>query len=172
MKHIRPSGPVAGNVRLPGSKSITNRALVVAALASGPSRLRGALRADDTEAMVDSLGRLGVAARWDGEDLLVEGTDGALGSGEAVLDVRGSGTTARFLTAAATVRSGSVTIDGNRRMRQRPIGDLTRALAELGAAVEVLGRDDAPPVRVVGPSLAGGPAVLDATRSANSCLPC
>jgi 3-phosphoshikimate 1-carboxyvinyltransferase len=171
MKQIRPSGPVDGTIRLPGSKSITNRALVVAALASGSSRLQGALLADDTGAMVDSLQRLGINVAWDGSDLLITGSAGALGGdgtpggGDAMLDARGSGTTARFLTAAATLRAGTITIDGNRRMRQRPIGDLTRALGELGGAVEVLGGGDAPPVRITGPSLAGGPAVLDATRS-------
>lgn len=165
MKRITPSGPVSGTVRLPGSKSITNRALVVAALASGTSRLRGALRADDTAVMIDSLNRLGVSVWWDGEDLVVEGSGGSLGSGDVEIDVGGSGTTARFLTAAATRHDGVVTVDGNRRMRQRPIGDLVRTLCQLGAAVEVLGDDDRPPVRVHGPSLAGGPAFLEASRS-------
>lgn len=165
MKSINPSGPVSGTVRLPGSKSITNRALVVAALASGTTRLTGALLADDTEAMVDSLNRLGVPVSWDGTELVVEGSGGSPGSGEAALDVRGSGTTARFLTAAVTIRDGTVAIDGNRRMRQRPIGDLVRTLGELGAAVETLGERDRPPLRVTGRSLAGGAAVLDASRS-------
>ncbi|NNF87653.1 MAG: 3-phosphoshikimate 1-carboxyvinyltransferase [Acidimicrobiia bacterium] len=165
MKRISPSGPVAGTVRLPGSKSITNRALLVAALASGESRLVGALRSDDTEAMIDSLSRLGVAVTWDGYDLIVAGSDGSLGGGDTEIDVRGSGTTARFLTAACTVRDGTVVVDGNRRMRQRPIGDLVRALGELGAAVEVLGEEDRPPVRVHGPALTGGAAILDASRS-------
>ncbi len=165
MKAIPPSGPVDGIVRLPGSKSITNRALVIAALAAGTSRLQGALSADDTDAMIDSLTRLGVPVARDGDDLIVTGSGGSLGSGDTEIDVGGSGTTARFLTAAATVRDGTVVVDGNRRMRQRPIGDLVRALGELGAAVEVLGDDDRPPVRVHGPSLAGGAAILDATRS-------
>jgi 3-phosphoshikimate 1-carboxyvinyltransferase len=165
MKPISPSGPVAGTVRLPGSKSITNRALVVAAFASGTSRLEGALRADDTDAMIDSLSRLGVSVRWEGDDLVVVGSGGSLGSGDAEIDVRGSGTTARFLTAAATVRAGTVVVDGNRRMRQRPIGGLVKALGELGAAVEVLGDQDRPPVRVHGPALAGGAAILDASTS-------
>lgn len=165
MKRIPPSGPVAGTVRLPGSKSITNRALVVAALASGTSRLEGALRADDTDAMVDSLSRLGVSVRWEGDDLVIAGSGGSLGSGDTEIDVRGSGTTARFLTAASTVRAGTVVVDGNRRMRQRPIGDLVKALGELGAAVEVLGEEDRPPVRVHGPALAGGAAILDASTS-------
>jgi 3-phosphoshikimate 1-carboxyvinyltransferase len=165
MKRITPSGPVEGTVRLPGSKSITNRALVVAALGSGTSRLLGALRSDDTDAMVDSLIRLGVSVAWEGDDLVVVGSAGTLGGGAAEIDVRGSGTTARFLTAATTIRAGTVTIDGNRRMRQRPIGDLVRTLGELGAAVEVLGSEDRPPLRVHGPALAGGAAVLDASQS-------
>ena len=165
MKRIHPSGPISGTVRLPGSKSITNRALVIAALASGTSRLIGALRADDTDAMIDSLNRLGVVVRWDGDDLLVDGSDGTLGAGDVEIDVRGSGTTARFLTAAATLRAGQTVIDGNRRMRQRPIGDLVKALSQLGAAVEVLGADDHPPLTVHGPALEGGAAILDASRS-------
>ncbi|NNC92819.1 MAG: 3-phosphoshikimate 1-carboxyvinyltransferase [Acidimicrobiia bacterium] len=165
MKRITPSGPVEGIVRLPGSKSITNRALVVAALASGTTRLHGALRSDDTDAMVDSLTRLGVSVTWEGDDLVVVGSAGTLGRGDAEIDVRGSGTTARFLTAAAAVHAGTVTIDGNRRMRQRPIGDLVRTLGELGAAVEVLGSEDRPPLRVHGPALAGGAAMLDASQS-------
>ncbi len=165
MKRIHPSGPIAGTVRLPGSKSITNRALVIAALASGTSRLHGALRADDTKAMIDSLNRLGVAVYWDEGDLVVEGSDGRLGTGDVGIDVGGSGTTARFLTAAVTVRSGQVVIDGNRRMQQRPIGDLVRVLGQLGAAIEVLGEADRPPVKVHGPALSGGVAMLDASRS-------
>jgi len=165
MKSIDPSGPVAGAVRLPGSKSITNRALVVAALASGTSRLAGPLLADDTEAMVDSLVRFGVDVHWDGADLVVVGSDGSPGSGDVEIDVRGSGTTARFLTAAATLRPGTVRLDGNRRLRERPIGDLVRALGELGAAVEILGGQDRPPVRVHGRSLDGGATSLDASRS-------
>ncbi len=165
MKRIIPSGPVAGTVRLPGSKSITNRALVVAALASGTSRLQGALRADDTDAMVESLEGLGIVLSWAGDDLTVEGSGGSFGTGDVEIDVRGSGTTARFLTAAATVHTGTVVVDGNRRMRSRPIGDLVRTLGQLGAAVEVLGDEDRPPVRVHGSSLAGGAALLDASRS-------
>lgn len=165
MKRIQPSGPVAGSVRLPGSKSITNRALVVAALAGGSSRLVGALRADDTDAMVTGLNRLGVPVRWEGELLVVDGSGGSLGDGDVEIDVAGSGTTARFLTAASTLHDGRVVVDGNRRMRQRPIGDLVRALSQLGAAVEVLGEEDRPPVRVHGSGLEGGAVMLDASRS-------
>ncbi|MEE9534506.1 MAG: hypothetical protein V3W06_08795 [Acidimicrobiia bacterium] len=126
-------------MRLPGSKSITNRALVAAALAEGTSRLVGPLRADDTEAMVDALQRLCVSVGWRDDDLEIEGASGRFPAEEAVIDARGSGTTARFLTAAATLASGTITIDGNSRLRRRPVGDLARALNLLGAAVEVAG---------------------------------
>lgn len=165
MKHIIPSGPISASVRLPGSKSITNRALVIAALAQGTSRLRGALDADDTQAMVQSLRTLGVDVQWEGSDLVVIGSEGSLGTGDATIDARGSGTTARFLTAAAALRSGTTIIDGNRRLRQRPMQDLVTALGRLGAAVESLGSGDRLPLRVHGPALAGGATVVDAGRS-------
>lgn len=165
MRRINPSGPVDGTVRLPGSKSITNRALLVAALASGTSRLRGGLLADDTEAMIEGLVRLGIDVRWDSGDLVVQGSGGTLTVGDVTVDARGSGTTARFITAAATLVAGTVNVDGNRRMRQRPIGDLVKTLNELGGAVEVLGEENRLPVRVHGRSLAGGAAILDASQS-------
>ena len=165
MRSITPSGPIASDVRLPGSKSITNRALVAAALAQGKSRLMGPLRADDTEAMVDSLQRLGVSVGWQGDDLEIEGASGQFPAEEAVVDARGSGTTARFLTAAATLSSGTVTISGNRRLRQRPVGELARALNSLGAAVEVNGDNESFPVAVHGPALGGGAAIIEAGRS-------
>ncbi len=165
MRPITPSGPIASDVRLPGSKSITNRALVAAALAEGTSRLVGPLRADDTEAMVDALQRLGVSVGWRDDDLEIEGALGRFPAEEAVIDARGSGTTARFLTAAATLASGTITIDGNSRLRRRPVGDLARALNLLGAAVEVAGHEDSFPVAVHGPALSGGAATLEAGRS-------
>ncbi|MBT8202467.1 MAG: 3-phosphoshikimate 1-carboxyvinyltransferase [Acidimicrobiia bacterium] len=165
MKHITPSGPISASVRLPGSKSITNRALVVAALADGISRLRGALDADDTRAMVESLQGMGVDVRWEQTDLVVVGAGGSPGHGDVTIDARGSGTTARFLAAAAALRAGTTTIDGNRRLRERPMGDLVRALGGLGAAVEALGEDDRLPLRIHGPALEGGATVVDAGRS-------
>jgi len=150
---------------VPGSKSITNRAAVCAALASGASTLVGALDSDDTEAMRIALGALGVAIARENESWRVQGRGGTLAAPAAPLDARASRTTARFLTAAATLADGPVVIDGAPRMRERPIDDLVEALRGLGAAIELLGRGGCPPVRVAGGGLRGGRTQIDASRS-------
>jgi 3-phosphoshikimate 1-carboxyvinyltransferase len=162
---IPPRGPLDATVRVPGSKSITNRAAVCAALAAGESALEGALDSDDSEAMRVALGALGVPVAVDGDVWRVSGRDGRLAAPAAPLDARASGTTARFLTAAATLADGPVVIDGAPRMRERPIDDLADALRALGAKVELLGRGGCPPLRVAGGGLAGGRAAIDARRS-------
>jgi 3-phosphoshikimate 1-carboxyvinyltransferase len=93
--------PPDATVRLPGSKSITNRALVCAALADGPSVLHGALQADDTEAMIGCLRGLGIEIEADGDSVTVHGRGGAIPVTAAKLDVRLSGTTARFIAPLA-----------------------------------------------------------------------
>ena len=122
---IRPRGPLAATLRVPGSKSITNRAALCAALARGESELVGALESDDTEAMREALRALGCTIEVDGTTWHVRGADGRLHvPAKATLDARASGTTARFLTAAAQLADGAVTIDGSQRMRERPIEEL------------------------------------------------
>lgn len=156
--------PVRAVVRPPGSKSITNRALVVAALAGGgASRLEGPLEADDTEVMRAGLRRLGVLIDDADDPWLVLGTGGEMSTPEGVLDVGASGTTARFLTAVAALSPGEVTIDGTERMRERPIGDLASALGEAG--VEVRTRCGFPPLTVGGGGLPGGEIAVDVSRS-------
>lgn len=162
---IEPRGPLDATISVPGSKSITNRAAVCAALASGASTLVGALDSDDTEAMRIALGALGVVVAVDSEAWRVEGLGGTFRAPAAPLDARASGTTARFLTAAATLADGPVVIDGAPRMRERPIDDLVDALRGLGAAIEILGRAGCPPVRVAGGGLRGGRTGIDASRS-------
>jgi 3-phosphoshikimate 1-carboxyvinyltransferase len=162
---IRTRGPLDGRVRVPGSRSIANRALVCAALAPGRSRLAGASESDDTAAMREGLRALGVPLRVAGEIWEVEGCGGRLPARDARVDARASGTTARFLTAAATLAAGPTVIDGTPRMRERPIGELAAALRALGAGVEILGRGGCPPVRVAGGGLPGGRARIDARRS-------
>lgn len=162
---IRPRGPLDAVVRVPGSRSLTNRALVTAALARGESVLDGALGSDDTEAMRDCLAALGVSVREHGARWTVQGRGGALPAPSRTLDARASGTTARFVTALATLAAGPSLVDGAKRMRERPIGDLVRALVALGAKLDVLGEHDCPPVRVHGGGLPGGEAEIDARRS-------
>jgi len=154
------SGPIRGLHRPPGSKSITNRALVCAALASGRSRLRGALESDDTQVMFEALRVLAgksVVERT-GDDIQVVGTQGRFTNANAELWVGNSGTTIRFLTAMLCASHGDFRLDGVPRMRQRPIGDLLHALRQLGANVETEYQNEAPPVLVHAQGLSGGRA--------------
>jgi len=162
---IDPRGPLDAVVQVPGSKSETNRALVCAALARGTSELSGALESDDTVVMREAFRALGAEIDPSGDPWRVQGTGGALTSPEEALYCQNSGTTARFLTAVATLAPGPVTLDGNARMRERPIDDLTRALRQLGARIETAGERGCPPVRCAGGGLAGGEAEIDARRS-------
>ncbi len=157
---IQPSGPVRGSIRPPGSKSITNRALVCAALAEGHSLLAGALESDDTGVMIDGLKALGVAVEHDRpqQAIRVCGCGGRLPAGEAEIWVGNSGTTVRFLTALVSTGHGRFRFDGTARMRQRPIQDLLDALEQLGGdAVSELGTG-CPPVVVRAAGLSGGRA--------------
>ncbi len=130
------TGPLDAEVRLPGSKSITNRALVCAALATGRSVLSGALIADDTEAMMDCLGRLGIGVGHATDALVVDGRGRVLPGGPIELDARLSGTTARFLGPALALGTGPYRLDGRAGLRARPMGELSLALRALGVAVD------------------------------------
>jgi len=162
---VRTRGPLDATVRVPGSRSLTNRALLAAALARGESTLHGALESDDTEAMRDCLDALGVRIDSDGTTFHVTGRAGHLAAPERTLDVRYSGTTARFVTAAATLAAGPSRIDGEPRMRERPIDDLVHALVALGAEITIEGKAGCPPLAVAGGGLPGGSAVIDGSRS-------
>ncbi len=155
---IQPASTVGGKIRPPGSKSITNRALVCAALATGESTLFGALDSDDTGVMIDGLKRLGIKLAVDADKSLitVEGCGGKFPADAADLFVGNSGTTIRFLTAAATLGSGEFRLDGVPRMRERPIVDLLNALRPLGAQIETEQSSDCPPVVVNARGLDGG----------------
>ena len=153
---IAPSGPIDSVVRPPGSKSITNRALICSVLAAGPSVLRGALKSDDTEVMISSLRALGfeVEPDWDQALIRVQGQAGSIPANQAVMDLKNSGTSIRFLTALCAVGQGCFTLDGVQRMRQRPIGDLVSALNQLGGDVRCVG--GCPPVEINARGLVGG----------------
>ena len=150
--------PIQGEVRPPGSKSLTNRALIVAALAEGTSRLTGMLHSQDTAVMIDSLRRLGIPVQADEADCTCEitGCRGNPPASHAELYLENSGTSIRFLTALCALGQGEFLLDGNQRMRERPIGDLVRALNPLGAEVRCLHQNDCPPVEVRANRLAGG----------------
>jgi 3-phosphoshikimate 1-carboxyvinyltransferase len=163
---LLPRGPVDADVRIPGSKSITNRALLVAALAEGTSRLRGALVAEDATVMLRALQRLGVGVRVDPADpghIAIDGVAGRWPVAGADLDLVLSGTSLRFLSAAVALGQGRFTLDGNARMRERPIGDLVDALCDLGVAASSQG--GYPPVVVVAAGLPGGATTVAGDRS-------
>lgn len=157
---ITPCGPVHGAIRPPGSKSITNRALICAALADGDSLLTGALASEDTHVMLESLHRLGVRAVEDqaAATIAVAGCGGEWPQKSADLFVGNSGTTIRFLTAALAVGQGRFRLDGVPRMRERPIQDLLATLQALGADVVSEAGTGCPPVLLLAKGLRGGRA--------------
>ncbi len=152
------SGPVQGRIRPPGSKSLSNRALILAALADGESRLSGILDCEDTQVMFESLLRLGIEIEYDRHACTarVVGCAGRPPAAKAELWLENSGTSIRFLTAVCTLGRGEYVLDGNQRMRERPIGQLVDALRGLGARLECVASNDCPPVRVQADGLPGG----------------
>lgn len=157
---IPTAGPLHASIRPPGSKSITNRALICAALADGESMLSGALDSEDTRVMIEALRKLGVRVEVleDGETLHVTGCGGQPRVNKADLFVANSGTTIRFLTAMLAATRGQYRLDGVERMRERPIGDLLDALNQLGADCRSDRDNGCPPVVVTAHGLRGGVA--------------
>jgi len=160
-----PATPVDAVVRVPGSKSLTNRQLVLAALADGRSRLRRPLRSRDTLLMAAGLRALGVPITDDGDDWVVDGQPGTLHPRAPSVDVGNAGTVARFLPPLAGLAEGTVSFDGDPRVRERPVGPLLTALRTLGIDLDDGGRGSLP-VTVHGHgSVAGGEVTLDASTS-------
>ena len=148
----------------PASKSVTNRALLCAALAEGTSHLRGAAASDDAEAMTTALGQLGARVEPRPGAWTVTGTGGRLAGPDRPLDARLSGTTMRFLAAAATLTPAGATVTGAPPLLRRPVGPLVAALRALGAEVADAG-GGLPPVTAAGGGLEGGRATVDASAS-------
>lgn len=159
--------PVSGTIRPPGSKSLTNRALIVAALAEGTSRLTGVLDSRDTQVMIDSLRRLGIAVNHSPADHTadVTGCSGRLLVNAADLWLENSGTSIRFLTAVCALGHGRFRLDGNTRMRERPIGDLLSSLRDFGISITSELGTDCPPVVLNGTGLPGGTTTVNANVS-------
>lgn len=161
-KQITPvNGPVSGTIRPPGSKSITNRAFIIAALADGVSELSGVLDSKDTQVMLDSLSRIGIKVEHNKQSARcrVHGCGGRVPAESAELWLENSGTSIRFLTSLCALGRGPYRLDGVERMRERPIVDLVNALNDLGATVRCeISDSGCPPVVVGGSLLAGGPA--------------
>ncbi len=154
---VRPlDAPPNAQVRVPGSKSITNRALVAAALADGTSVLRGVLHADDSEAMVGAIRGLGASVEVDGDTATIRGVAGRPAPAPAWrVDAHDAATVARFMLAVAACVPGEHLVDGAAQLRGRPMGPLVDALRTLGARVEEQGPAGRLPVRVTGPIQGG-----------------
>jgi 3-phosphoshikimate 1-carboxyvinyltransferase len=146
---LAPAARAAGTVRLPGSKSISNRVLLLAALSGGETNLSGVLESDDTARMLDALRALGVAWKQTAAgEYAVRGTGGTFPVRTAELFLGNAGTAFRPLTAALALARGSYQLSGVPRMHERPIGDLVDALRALGADIAYLGREGYPPLAI------------------------
>jgi 3-phosphoshikimate 1-carboxyvinyltransferase len=153
---LPPLRGAAGTVRLPGSKSISNRVLLLAALSEGRTVVRDLLASDDTAVMLDALRALGCGVAQDGDTVSIVGLGGKLLAKQAKLFLGNAGTAMRPLTAAlallAATQGGDFEVSGIARMHERPIGDLVDALRGLGCAIDDLGSPGYPPLRLRGPS--------------------
>ena len=144
---------VSGTVRLPGSKSISNRVLLLAALCEGQTTVRDLLDSDDTRVMLQALRQLGCGVVVDGTTAVIDGLGGRARQPRAELFLGNAGTAMRPLTAALAVLGGDYALSGIPRMHERPIGDLVDALRALGCNVQYLGQDGFPPLHIGQPNL-------------------
>jgi 3-phosphoshikimate 1-carboxyvinyltransferase len=161
--------PLSATVRVPGSKSITNRGLLLAAMADGISVIDSVLLSDDTRAMVTALRTLGIEleAAESTRTITVHGRNGIIPAASANLDIGGAGTAMRFLAGFLTLGHGRFRIDGNARMRERPVGPLLHALRQLGVEARAENNDGCPPVilDMSSTTFAGGEVEIDASLS-------
>ena len=164
-RRIRPLAILDGEISIPGSKSYTARALVIGALASGKTLLRNPLRSEDTDYMIEGLKALGVTIEEGRETISIVGTGGNLNPSSEKLFLGGAGTAVRFLTTVAGLTRKPLVIDGNERMRERPIQDLLEGLEPLGIRARSISGDGCPPIAVADGQLEGGRTVLRGGKS-------
>lgn len=146
---LQPTNQVGGTIKLPGSKSISNRTLLLAALAKGTTDIRDLLASDDTARMLEALETLGIKLENIGENAVrVTGNGGHLAVKKADLFLGNAGTAFRPLTAALAMLEGEFQLSGIPRMHERPIGDLVDALRQAGANIEYLANDGYPPLKI------------------------
>ncbi|KAF7598083.1 MAG: 3-phosphoshikimate 1-carboxyvinyltransferase [Candidatus Dactylopiibacterium carminicum] len=146
---LPPLSSASGTVRLPGSKSISNRTLLLAALAEGETEIRDLLASDDTDRMLEALGTLGVSISKIGDrDYRVRGGAAGFSNKSADLFLGNAGTAFRPLTAALALAGGAYKLHGVPRMHERPIGDLVDGLRQIGADIEYLGNEGFPPLQI------------------------
>ena len=154
-------------ISVPGSKSVTNRALIVAALADGRSRIMNPLFADDSYWLMDALVRLGIDVNADSglAEISVNGQSGVIDASGVDLFVGNAGTVARFLPPVLALGRGPYTVDGVPRMRERPVRDLVNAMRQLGAGAEYAGKEGRFPLLINGGGIPGGAARVSGSKS-------
>lgn len=144
-----PTNPISCNVDIPGSKSYTNRALIMATLVPNPVTIKNLLFSDDTEAMIDCLQRLGVKIKRNKLSIVVEGHISDVSAGEYYLDANLSGTTIRFILALSVITKGTKILQGKDSLNRRPIGELVSGLMQMGATIEYVNQEGYPPLKVI-----------------------
>ena len=164
MKEIVPVANIDATITVPGSKSLTQRALIAASLAEGSSSLVGALHSEDTEYSSRALVQLGVAIDK-GEEWRVDGRGGQIAPSSQPLYLGNNGTATRFLTSVVALGNSTFVIDGDERMRQRPIGPLMSALRGWGVDIRAEDGGDCPPLVIAAQGLAGGRTILPEGKS-------
>ncbi|MCZ6645267.1 MAG: 3-phosphoshikimate 1-carboxyvinyltransferase [SAR324 cluster bacterium] len=164
---LQPIARLSGTVDLPGSKSLSNRILLLSALCEGKTQIENLLDSEDTRVMVAALRQLGVAVAGDpaSGSLTVQGCAGPLPGGSHRLHLGNAGTAMRPLTGVLAGGIGEYVLEGVPRMHERPIGDLVEGLAQLGARIAYLGRQGYPPLRITGAGLRGGEAAISGRTS-------
>lgn len=162
---LAPGEAIRARVKLPGSKSVTHRALMMAALADGPCRIDNPLRAEDTELTGNALAQLGATVTW--SETAVEVAPPAMrwNSPEQTIQLGNSGTTTRLLSALLAVGRGSFRLDGTDRLRERPLGPLLEALKSQGVRIKCLQYDGCLPLEMSSEGLPGGTITIDASKS-------
>ena len=165
MIEIQPVKKVSGTVTVPGSKSYTNRALLIAALANGVSCLEKPLVSDDTKYMIQALKGFGIKVEEEPNSFIVSGKAGKLIIPEEDIFVGNAGTAMRFLTTFAALVKGKVHLDGDERMRERPLADLLKCLRQMGIKAIPLYHNGCPPIDIESEGIPGGEVTLAGNKS-------
>jgi len=165
MIEITPVGKIATTLAVPGSKSLTQRALIAASLADGTSRLVGPLDSEDTEYSSKALGQMGMDIEKGADSWTVKGNGGRIAASSEPIYLGNNGTATRFLTSVAALGHSSYLIDGDERMHQRPIGPLMQALQGWGVEIRSLHGTGCPPLAIDSHGLQGGGTVLPEGKS-------
>ncbi len=165
MIEIKPVQNLQATITVPGSKSYTNRALLIAGLTDGECRLEKPLVSDDTKYMIRALKAFGISVQEEKEAFIVSGRGGKLSTPEEDIFIGNAGTTMRFLTTFSALVPGKTRLDGDERMRQRPLADLLHCLTQMGVKVVSANGNGCPPIDIAGGEVPGGEVQLAGDKS-------